>query len=193
MEYTVGVYEDRFPGIFHRLTGALGSQGLEILGAEIHSLADRLCLDRFYVHDNDFSGEPPADRIDTVSRALVNALLDDSGTPPTFRRLWQSRPSGERHELEISPTRVKIDSTTSDLYSIIDIFAHDRTGLLYTIARTLFELNLSVATAKIGTFLDQVVDVFYVTESSGAKILHEDRIRQIRDALHEAVDVSPDD
>ena len=46
-------------------------------------------------------------------------------------------------------------------------------GLLYTITRTLFELELSVSVAKIGTYLDQVVDVFYVTDQDGRKITDE--------------------
>jgi hypothetical protein len=41
--------------------------------------------------------------------------------------------------------------------------------LLYAITRELFELGLSVARAKIGTFLDQVVDVFYVTDQQNGK------------------------
>ena len=188
VEYTVGVYEDQFRGIFHRLTGAISSQGLEILAAEIHSLSDQLCLDRFYVQDNDFRGEPPPERFESVSQALVRALLDDSGKSPTFRRTWQNRTNSPRNELPLSPTKVRIDNTTSDSYSIIDVFAHDRPGLLYDIARALFELGLSVASAKIGTYLDQVVDVFYVAEACGEKIQREDRISQIRAALYQAID-----
>jgi [protein-PII] uridylyltransferase len=60
-------------------------------------------------------------------------------------------------------------------------------GLLYTITRTLFEMGLSVALAKIGTYLDQVVDVFYVTDQAGAKVLDEERWRQIRERLLEAI------
>ena len=46
------------PGIFHKLTGALSSQGLQILSAEIHTLADGLVFDRFNVNDTDFAGSP---------------------------------------------------------------------------------------------------------------------------------------
>ena len=62
-------------------------------------------------------------------------------------------------------------------------------GLLYAITRTLFELGLSVSTAKIGTHLDQVVDVFYVTdESQGTKITDELRLGQIRERLMAAME-----
>ena len=61
-------------------------------------------------------------------------------------------------------------------------------GLLYTITRTVFELELSVHIAKIGTYLDQVVDVFYVTDRGGAKILDERRIAEIQEQIHAALD-----
>ena len=48
------------PGIFHKLTGALTSHGLQIRSAQIHTLADGLVLDRFWVHDPDFAGRAAA-------------------------------------------------------------------------------------------------------------------------------------
>jgi [protein-PII] uridylyltransferase len=62
-------------------------------------------------------------------------------------------------------------------------------GLLFTIARTLFELGLSVSVAKIGTYLDQVVDVFYVTDQQGRKILDEQRLQEISSRLLGAIDL----
>jgi len=59
VEYAVGTYEEITPGIFHKLTGALTSKGLQILSAEIHTLAHNLVLDRFYVQDMDYAAEPP--------------------------------------------------------------------------------------------------------------------------------------
>ena len=86
------------------------------------------------------------------------------------------------------PTQVRVDNNTSDRFTILDIFAADKTGLLYTIARTIFELGLSVSVARIGTYLDQVVDVFYVTDALGEKIEDESRLAEIRARLFEVVD-----
>jgi [protein-PII] uridylyltransferase len=60
--------------------------------------------------------------------------------------------------------------------------------LLYAITRTLFELGLSVARAKIGTFLDQVVDVFYVTDQQDRKIRDEHWLEEIHLRLLEVVE-----
>ena len=44
VENKVGTYEAITPGVFHKLYGALASQGLQILSAEINTLADGLML-----------------------------------------------------------------------------------------------------------------------------------------------------
>ena len=46
-------------------------------------------------------------------------------------------------------------------------------------------MSLVLHFAKIDTHLDQVADVFYLTEEDGSKLLAEDRKMQIRDALLE--------
>ncbi|MGH6741673.1 MAG: hypothetical protein ACREDY_22070, partial [Bradyrhizobium sp.] len=186
VEYKIGTYEAITPGVFHKLTGALTGRGLQILAAEIHTLADGLVFDRFYAIDPDFNGPPPAERVAEVTTAL-KASLCDNPKPPTFRRVWKA---GERRQAALPqlPTQVRIDNHTSDRYTILDIFAADRTGLLYTIARSLFEKGLSVGVAKIGTYLDQVVDVFYVTDQHGQKLLDKERLAAVRQQLLAEID-----
>lgn len=183
VEYTIGSYEDIVPGIFHRLTGVLSSQRMEILSAEINTLADGLVLDRFYVHDNDFDGEPPEDRLSDVCQRLTLALKQPTDQPPTFPRIWGSQPQESRANAAEPPVQVRVDNNTSQQFTILDVFAFDCMGLLYTISRKVFELGLSVHVAKIGSRLDQVVDVFYVTDAEGRKIVDEQRLEEIRTSL----------
>lgn len=185
VEYTVGTHESITAGVFHKLTGALSAQGLQILSAEINTLADGLVLDRFMVEDPDYAQAPPPDRLEAVSRALVSSLTE--GGKPAFRRVW-SNASERLAALTTMPTQVRTDNDTSERFTIIDVFAADRVGLLYTIARTLFELGLSVSIAKIATHIDQVVDVFYVTDQAGRKISDDEQLQHIRTRLLEAID-----
>ncbi|HVC92099.1 MAG TPA: [protein-PII] uridylyltransferase [Pirellulales bacterium] len=188
IEYKVGTFEAVTPGVFHKLAGALAHKGLQILSAEIHTLADGLIFDRFYVHDPDFAGAPPQGRIDDVCLALVESLRQPSGTQPVFRRVW--RPGAERTPAALTPlaAQVRVDNATSNRHTIFDVFAADRMGLLYTIARSLFQSGLSVSVAKIGTYLDQVVDVFYVTDQAGHKVFDEGRLKEIRLQLLAAIE-----
>ena len=47
------------------------------------------------------------------------------------------------------PPKVRLNNRASDLYTIIDVSCDDRVGLLYDIARTLFELRLETHLAKV--------------------------------------------
>ena len=187
-EFSIGAREDLVPGIFHRLTGVLTSLRLQILAAEIHSLSDGLLLDRFYVHDGDFSGQPPQARNDEVCQALVESLRSPADSSPNFRQTFGNSQTKPLPGLEFLPTRITIDTDSSPQYTIIDVFAHDRLGLLYTIARRLFELRISVRMAKIATYLDQVVDVFFVTDEAGSKIDDEQFLQNAQRELLEAIE-----
>lgn len=188
VEYTVGTYEEITAGIFHKLTGALSSQRQQIFSAEINTLPEGLVLDRFYVQDSDVPGTPPEERIAQVSQSLIAALKDSSGKPPTFTRRFQDQQRAGKKVTHHLPTRVNIDNSTADTFTILAIFAYDRLGLLYTITRTLFDLGLSVSRAKIGTHLDQVVDVFYVTDPSGQKITDDSKLAEIRLRMLSAIE-----
>jgi [protein-PII] uridylyltransferase len=83
---------------------------------------------------------------------------------------------------------VQIDNEISDHNTVIDVFADDKQGLLFVIARAIFELGLSVHSARIGTRLDQAVDVFYVTNSRGEKVWDPEVCRGIQDSIQHAVD-----
>ena len=186
VEFAIGTHEQVTSGVFHKLTGALTSLGLQVRLAQIHTLADGLVLDRFWTSDPDFAAEPPAERIDEIDAALVQSLLASGDLSPRFRQTRRGRGRGAAAVTGQQP-QVTVDNGVSGRYTVLDVFAHDRAGLLYAIARTLFELDLSVARPKIATFLDQVVDVFYVTDRHGGKIEDDERLQAIRRRLLEVI------
>jgi [protein-PII] uridylyltransferase len=85
------------------------------------------------------------------------------------------------------PNEVRIDTQLSEECAIVEMFTIDRRGLLFRLARALHDMALIIRFAKIGTYLDQVVDVFYVTERDGSKPTSEERLAEIRTRLLEVV------
>ena len=83
------------------------------------------------------------------------------------------------------PTKVVIDNDTVDRYTILSYFAYDSVGLLYRIAAALSEQQVVLNFAKIDTHLDQVADVFYLSEMDGTKLLDKKRRSEIRQSLLE--------
>jgi [protein-PII] uridylyltransferase len=136
--------------------------------------------------DSDFSKQPPAGRLEEFAQALEKVLTGKQTVEALFagrHELGAPRPT----QVPGPGTQVEIDNTTAGQATILEVFADDRPGLLYSIARTLFELDLSIRFAKISTSLDQVADAFYVTDKGGAKVEDQARLDAIRKRLLEVI------
>jgi [protein-PII] uridylyltransferase len=81
------------------------------------------------------------------------------------------------------PIKVEIDNSTSDSATIIEVYAHDRPGLLYDITRRLWAINLNIVLSKISTEVDQAADIFYVQNETGNKIIDFDELDSIKEKL----------
>jgi len=73
-----------------------------------------------------------------------------------------------------------VDNESSDFFTLIEVFADDRIGLLYRVTHTLFTLEIDIRIAKISTKTDQVADVFYVLDREGQKVLEEQKVNRIK-------------
>lgn len=183
VEYRVITDQQFATGCSHKIAGVLTANRLEILSAQITTSHDGMVVDAFRVIDEDHAGEVPAFRIDEVANAIRKVLRGETTVKSLFQRYKRFDSRGQSDPLSDLPIRVVIDNNSSERYTIIDVFAHDRPGLLYTILRIVFQLELSVMLAKIATHFDQVVDVFYVTDAEGRKIEDGQRLNAIRQEL----------
>jgi [protein-PII] uridylyltransferase len=61
--------------------------------------------------------------------------------------------------------------------------------LLYLITTTLFEMGINIHLAKVSTEATRAIDVFYVTDLMGEKIVDERAIEDIRSQLQTVLDV----
>ena len=84
--------------------------------------------------------------------------------------------------LKIEP-RVLVDNLSSKSHTIVEINAKDKIGLLYTLASELFLMGLQVSTARISTYGLRVVDVFYLRDMTGSKIIDIDKTNLIKNKL----------
>lgn len=181
-EITIYTYDTLTPGIFSKIAGVIAAKGLQILGAQIHTRTDRIIVDTFQVLDPDYEGPPPAERWEDITKTIRSVLKGEVAVEALLAQ--RRRVSVNRGvALVREPARVEVDNETSDHFTILDVFAQDKRGLLSVITKTIFELGLSVHSSKIATRLDQIVDVFYVTDQTDNKVTQEDRIQEIRRRL----------
>jgi [protein-PII] uridylyltransferase len=175
-------------GGFHRISGMLTARHMKILGAEITTSFDGVIVDTFHVIDEDFSGIVPQARIDEVADSIIQGLRQEVTAKELFQKYRRFATEASETPTMGLPTRVEVDTDTSDKSTIVLVFAHNRPGLLYTISRTLFKLDLSIDLARISTHFDQVVDVFYVTDNEGRKITSKEKCQSICDRMMEELE-----
>jgi [protein-PII] uridylyltransferase len=174
------------PGLFAMITGVLASEGLNILAAVIATSRDGIALDGFRISrpsEEPALDEERAERLEVALRAVLRGELDVETLVQGSARPWLRRRRGR-----VVPTTIEIDNDVSETYTVLDVTASDRVGLLFTITNCLYHQWVQIHLAKVTTMVTQALDAFYVTDHEGRKIVDAARLEQIRAALLEALE-----
>lgn len=186
-EFTV-VTRDR-PGLFAKISGVLRAHGLNVASASIATGGSGVAIDLFRISHIDRADIAQSEeRWQKVRTVLARVLAGEVDVEAVVAAAARPSPVlGEKFVPRVS-TSIEIDNQVSETFTVIDVFTHDRIGILFAISRRLFQLGLSIHLAKITTAVDRVFDVFYVTDAEGRKIEDPDFLERIRLALLAALD-----
>jgi [protein-PII] uridylyltransferase len=180
------------PGLLAGIAAAITANRLEVLAAQVYSRAAPApgaveAVDLFWVRDRDGGTEGVERALPRLARDLAEVCSGRVDPAELLRaRVGSASPWRERPSPAV-PTEVQVDDRASPRHTVVEVFAKDRPGLLYTLAAALHELGLSIALSKINTEGTRVADVFYVNELDGSKVAPGLRRQQIHDALVRAV------
>jgi [protein-PII] uridylyltransferase len=169
------------PGLLSKIAGVFTLNGLNILDVQVFTWRNNIALDIFQV-------KPPSDQVfetEKWSRA-ENNLKDALSEKLNLRTALRKRMSVYRPKKVPTlgkPHHVMIDNQASSFFTIIEVFTYDFPGLLFLITDALFRCRLDVWVAKIGTKVDQVVDVFYVRDFDGQKVDSPEQVSKIKETI----------
>jgi [protein-PII] uridylyltransferase len=171
------------PGLLSWIAGSLSLAGLSILSAQAFTTDDGAAVDVFEV-EGAFEPEIHEERWREF-RAVLRRVLE--GRISLDHRVEEKR----RHyppPRRASAVTVRVDQEASDFFTVIEVGAPDRIGLLYDITRTLADLHLDVHLAKVATYTDRVVDAFYVRDEVGRKVRDPRQVAEIEAAFRSRLD-----
>ncbi|MEX1146912.1 MAG: [protein-PII] uridylyltransferase [Sphingomonadales bacterium] len=180
----ITVYVQDHPGLFARLSGALAISGASIADAKIFTTKDGMALDSFWVQDLDRSAINDPEKIARLEDAIRQTL---SGEILPARKLAEKSALPKRTDVFKVAPAVYVDNRASNSHTVIEVNGRDRPGLLFDLARAFYDLNLSIASAHVATYGERAVDVFYVRDLFGHKVIHPNKIRAIEERLTEAL------
>jgi [protein-PII] uridylyltransferase len=185
----VAIYTRDRPGLFAKLSGALAVLGANIVDAKVFTTEDGMAVDNFAVQTpqgHAFEGRKTEGEIRRVIEATINGQLDPS------TRLYRVPTIPRRTDVfKVEPLAI-FDNRASGKYTVLEINARDRTGLLYDLTSVLYGQRISIYSAHIATYGERAVDVFYIRELDGRKITHPGRLRSLESKLLEAAGQTED-
>jgi [protein-PII] uridylyltransferase len=194
------------PGLLASIAAAITANRHEVLAAQVYSRGEGgaragstgpfpavagdgnvEAVDLFWVRDREGRTEGVERAMPRLARDLDDVCAGRVDAAELLRaRVGSGSPWRERPSPAV-PNEVLIDDRASPRHTVVEVFAKDRPGLLYVLARVLHELGLTIALSKINTEGTRVADVFYVSELDGQKVAPGLRHQEIHDTLMKAI------
>jgi [protein-PII] uridylyltransferase len=169
------------PGIFSKIAGVMSANNVSILHAELNTSKRGIVLDRISVVSE--VGRPVTEQMALkIELALKDALAGRKEPAEMLKKrsaLFRQRGVGVE-------TKVEVDNDVSVYYTVVDIYANDRVGLLYDLGRAFYEHGTTIELAKIMTKADAAVDAFYIKNFDGTKISDPAKLAALKEGLVKA-------
>jgi [protein-PII] uridylyltransferase len=152
----VVVYQHDERDLFARICAYFDAQNLSVLDAKIHTTSTGYALDTFVVDHRQYH-EHQREMTNIVEAGLGQALQNRGNLPEPVR----GRISRQSRYFPIPPT-VDLRPDSRGQFHVLTVTAADRSGLLYSIARTLVAHQVSLQTARVMTLGERAEDTFLI-------------------------------
>jgi len=130
------------PGLFSDITGVMALNKINILSAHIYTWRDGTAVDIFTV-TSPLDPIHPGETWRRMKTDLKNAFTGKLSLE--YRLSQKAAPCIlSQRKTPSRPPKVMVNNESSDFFTLIEVFADDRVGLLYMITHTLFNLKLDI-------------------------------------------------
>ena len=165
------------PGLLQDIAGTLAGFSVSMLGGVAYTRVDGIAIEVWHVADALGVGidERRWGRILEAIPLAARGEYDIRDRLDEVRRSYPQPP--KRQDIE---TKVHVDNRASRDYSVLEISAPDRRGLLYAVTRALHELRIDIHLAKVDTIGPEVFDAFYIRRENGSRIEEPDEIERLQ-------------
>jgi [protein-PII] uridylyltransferase len=168
------------PRLLSILTGACAAAGANIVEAQIFTTTDGLALDTIFVSRAFDRDEDELRRAGRIANHISGTLKGETKLPEEVASRAGKHSQTQAFTI---PPQVVIDNQAAEKSTVVEVTGLDRPGLLYDLTTVIGRLNLNIVSARIVTFGEKAVDVFYLTDLTGGKILQPRRQAELRESL----------
>jgi [protein-PII] uridylyltransferase len=173
------------PRLLTTVAAGCAAAGANIVDAKIFTTKDGRAINSVFLSREFPDDDAECRRAERIAVLIEEALSGVRALPPMIER--RSKRSSRERAFEIEP-RVAISNDISDKFTVVELEGLDRIGLLGDVANALSNLNLDIASARVSTFGEKVIDTFYVTDLIGHRIESPQRRGRVRNAVLAVMD-----
>ena len=168
-------------GLFAEITGAMALCDVSVVEAQITTLDNKMALDTFLIQD------PLRRPVESEKKiAKLKQKIEQAAQTDFEPMLAEKRKTAPKTELTV-PVRAFVDNLASDKCTLIEVNGTDAVGFLHLATHAMTRLRLQIVSAHIYTYGSRVVDVFYVTDNNGEKIVDEAVLDNIKSTITEVL------
>jgi [protein-PII] uridylyltransferase len=154
--------------LYADVAGTLTAHNINILGSHVYTGRSGLALEIYRVATPGGGAAAGQQTWSDVKNSLEAVLTGELEVDALLQR--RGLPVGTRVSPTKAPVSAALTNSESDFYTIVDITANDRLGLLHDLTRVIAEHGYEIYISKAATVLDQVADTFYLKDRNGKKL-----------------------
>jgi len=173
----VFIYTPQETYTFATATGIFDELGLTIADARVLSLANGYSISTYVVLEQTGERIQEDRRREKIRNRLIQAISSTSNPATNVKRR-----TPRQVRIFSTPTLVTFSANTIEKFTVMELIASDRPGLLSDTGKILQEHQISIHSAKIATVGERTEDIFHITDSAGQP-LDEESCELLKKAL----------
>ena len=171
--------------LLSRVTDGLAISNLSIQDARLHTTLNGFSLQAFVALTARGKAATNSIELKQLEQRLKQRVLN-----PSIDSLGVDHVSRQHRQFPIK-TSVTFSATRKGDYTVMEVVAHDRPGLVNKVARSLVESKIHLRSAKISTVGEKVEDIFFIVDRDGVAITKQPQLDGLADRIHALLDEEP--
>ncbi len=175
------------PGLLEKICCTLAAHQLNILSADVYTRPDGIVLDLFRVCTDELKAVTGREKQKAVVATLYEINGQENYDPAKYLKKKVNFLKPEKEQIVDFPVRAWISNDLDPHFTVIELQALDRIGLLHDVLRTVNEHGLNTVHSRICTEKGAALDSIYVSTKDGEKLTDQGPLDQLQEALRELI------
>lgn len=175
------------PLLLEKICCTLASHQISILSADVYTRPDGLVLDLLRVCTKDYKSLDSREKQKAIVKTLYTINEEVDYKPAKYLKKKVNFLNPETEQIVQFPTRAWISNDLDPHFTVIELQALDRIGLLHDVFRTVNRHGLKTVHSRICTEKGAALDSIFVSTTDGKKLDDQEKIEALEHDLTQLI------